>query len=118
MRAWGGIAGLQFSLAAVWTEARARGLALERVARWMCAAPAEHAGLGGRKGAIAEGCDADLVVFDPDASFTVTAPFVHHRNKLTPYEGETLFGAVRATYLRGEPVDGEGAAHGRWIPRR
>ncbi len=118
MTAWGGIAGLQFSLAAVWTEARARGLALERVARWMCAAPAEHAGLGGRKGAIAEGCDADLVVFDPDASFTVTAPFVHHRNKLTPYEGETLFGAVRATYLRGEPVDGEGAAHGRWIPRR
>ena len=120
--AWGGIAGLQFSFAAVWSEARARGIALERVVEWMCAAPARHAGIAGRKGAIAEGRDADLVLLDPDASFVVRAPFIHHRNKLTPYEGETLRGVVRATYLRGQPVyDGtnppQQSADGRWIAR-
>jgi allantoinase len=117
--AWGGIAGLQFALSAVWTEARARGFALDRVAQWMCAAPARHAHLGDRKGAIAAGMDADLVFFDPDASFVVTAPRTFHRNKLTPYEGETLYGVVRATYLRGARVY-DGAVHtdatrGRWV---
>lgn len=121
VEAWGGIAGLQFSLSAVWSEAHARGIPLEHVVGWMCQAPARHAGLATRKGAIAEGMDADLVVFDPDATFVVRAPFIHHRNKLTPYEGETLRGVVRATYLRGEPVY-DGAAFsprpdGRWITR-
>lgn len=120
--AWGGIAGLQFSLSAVWSEAHARGIALDRVVEWMCRAPARHAGVAGRKGAIAEGLDADLVVFDPDATFEVKAPFIHHRNKLTPYEGETLSGVVRATFLRGRRVyDGDDTlypqSHGRWIAR-
>ena len=120
--AWGGIAGLQFSLSAVWSEAHARGLALDRVVEWMCRAPARHAGLGSRKGALAEGLDADLAVFDPDATFVVTAPFIHHRNKLTPYEGETLRGVVRETYLRGRLAHRHGApsperADGRWITR-
>ena len=65
--------------------------------------------------------DADLVVFDPDATFTVSAPFIHHRNKLTPYEGETLRGVVRETYLRGRPAHQAGhapqRAEGRWITR-
>jgi allantoinase len=123
MAAWGGIAGLQFSLSAVWTEARARGFGLERVAEWMARAPARHAGLAGRKGAIAAEHDADLVFFDPEASFVVEPPGIHHRNKLTPYQGETLHGVVRATYLRGQCVyHGEHRfpdrkPFGRWIPR-
>lgn len=116
--AWGGIAGLQFSFSAVWTEARARGIPLQRVVHWMCEAPARHAHLAGRKGAIAAGCDADLVVFDPDASFTVEAPRVFHRHKLSPYVGETLHGVVRGTWVRGERVydgQGHGAPGGRWV---
>ena len=121
MSAWGGIAGLQFSFSAVWTEARARGHGLDRMARWMCEAPARHAGLQARKGSIAAGRDADLVFLDSEATFTVEAPFVHHRNKLTPYEGRALRGVVRATYLRGERVyDGAGfsaSPAGRWVTR-
>jgi allantoinase len=121
MSAWGGIAGLQFSLAAVWTDAQRRGIGLDRVARWMCAAPARHAGIDSRKGAIAAGRDADLLFFDESAEFVVEAPFVHHRNKLTPYEHETLRGVVRATFIRGERVQHDGqfdrTNHGRWIPR-
>lgn len=117
--AWGGIAGLQFALSAVWTEARARGYPLERVVHWMSAAPARHAGIADRKGAIAPGRDADLVLFDPEGSFTVEPPRVYHRNKVTPYAGETLRGVVRATYLRGARVY-DGASHsptpnGQWI---
>jgi len=119
--AWGGIAGLQFSLPAVWTEASARGYGLDRLAQWMCAAPARHAGLQAKKGGIAAGLDADLVAFDSEASFTVDPAKVHHRNKVTPYAGETLRGVVRGTWLRGERVyDGEGfaeGARGRWVRR-
>jgi allantoinase len=121
MSAWGGIAGLQFSLAAVHTEAHARGFGIERVVSWMCAAPARHAGIHTRKGSIAPGYDADFVMFDPDALVTVAPPFeVHHRNKLTPYQGRTLRGVVRATWLRGQRIyDGTSfvSPSGRWVTR-
>jgi allantoinase len=110
--AWGGIASLQVALPAVWTGARARGIGLDRVVRWMARAPAELAGLPG-KGAIAVGMDADLVAFAPDERFTVGE--LHHRNPVTPYAGRSLTGVVRRTWLRGEPVDG--APRGRLLRR-
>ncbi len=119
LRAWGGIAGLQFSLCAVWTEAKARGFGLADVVRWMCAAPARHAALADRKGGIFVGADADLVVFDPEGTTRVAPSMIEHRHKLTPYDGETLAGAVLATYLRGERVAEAGAptpgARGLWL---
>jgi len=108
--AWGGVSGLQLALPVVWTEARARGHTLADVARWMCAGPARLARLTGKKGAIAAGCDADLVVFADDEKTTVTPELVQHRHKVTPYAGETLFGAVHATYLRGTRVAERGRA--------
>ncbi|MBW3656791.1 MAG: allantoinase AllB, partial [Gemmatimonadetes bacterium] len=102
--AWGGIASLQLGLRVVWTAARARGMDVERIAEWMCAAPARLAGLDGRKGSIAVGCDADLVVWDPDAEATVRAEALHHRHKVTPYAGGVFAGAVLSTYVRGVQV--------------
>jgi allantoinase len=104
VRAWGGIASLELSLAAVWTQARERGCALSDLAAWMSTAPAALAGLSGRKGLIAPGYDADLVVWDPDGEFTVDAGRLQQRHKLTPYAGRRLRGVVHATYLRGERV--------------
>jgi allantoinase len=101
--AWGGIASLQLGLPLVWTAAAARGHGLPDVVRWMAERPAGLVGLAG-KGRIAPGCDADLVVLAPDAEFVVGA--LHHRNPVTPYSGRRLRGVVRATWLRGEPVDG------------
>jgi len=104
MAAWGGIAGLQFGLSAVWTEASARGFVLDDIARLMCERPAAHAGLDGVKGSIAVGRDADFTFFDPDATFRVEASTILHRHKLTPYAGEILRGVVRSTWLRGQCV--------------
>jgi allantoinase len=101
MAAWGGVASLQLAMPVAWTEMRRRGIPVERLAGWMSAAPARHAGLARRKGAIARGFDADLVAWDPDASFQVDGALLHHKNPLTPYHGESLFGVVDTTLVAG-----------------
>ena len=108
--AWGGVSGLQLALPVIWSEAHARGHSLVQIVRWMCEGPARLAGFTGRKGTIAAGADADLVVFDDAGTTTITAATVHHRHKVTPYSGETLRGAVHATYLRGQRVAENGKA--------
>ena len=110
--AWGGIAGLQVSLPVVWSGARARGIPLDDVVRWMCEVPARLVGLP-RKGGIRVGADADLVAFAPDERFTVGR--LEHRNPVTPYAGLDLHGVVRRAWLRGRPADG--APTGRLLTR-
>jgi allantoinase len=74
------------------------------VARWLCANPSKQVSLDSRKGTIAAGYDADLVIWDPSQEFTVTAERLHHRHKITPYEGEILTGVVQKTFLRGQKI--------------
>jgi allantoinase len=102
--AWGGISSLSVALSVMWTEASSRGSTLLEIARWMAEGPARLAGCHTRKGRIEAGYDADLVVFDEDATFRVTAERLHYRYPLSPYLGETLRGVVKATYLRGQCV--------------
>ena len=104
VRAWGGIASLELALAAVWTGASARGCTPADIARWMSEAPASLAGWTGRKGRIAPGCDADLVVWDADAEFTVEPGALQQRHKMTPYAGWRLRGVVKTTFVRGRRV--------------
>ena len=101
--AWGGIASLQFGLAAVWTEAARRGIPISRVSEWMSAAPARLAGLTGRKGAIVAGADADLIFFDAERMMDAARP-IEHRHPLTPYAGLALQGVVQRTILRGRTI--------------
>lgn len=112
MRAWGGIASLRFGLSIIWAEARKRGCSLVDVAGWMSRHPAELVGLHHRKGVLASGFNADIVVWNPDASFTVTREMILHRHKVTPYEGAQLFGKVEATYVRGRKVFDGTKVHG------
>ncbi len=97
--AWGGIASLQLLLSASWTAVPGAGLPAALTSR-----PANLVGLSHRKGSIAPGLDADFVVFDPDATFTVDAAELQHRHKPTPYDGRELRGVVETTFLRGRPV--------------
>jgi allantoinase len=102
--AWGGIASLQLGLPAVWTEARKRGADLAQLFRWMSSAPAQFAGLGLRKGRIAPGYDADLLVLGPDEAVTVQPEQLFFRHKVSPYLGQKLQGVVHSTLLRGRCV--------------
>lgn len=104
LSAWGGISSLQISLPLVWTEARARGVSLPQLCEWMCARPAALAGLSSRKGAIAPGRDADLVIFDPAQEWRVVPEHLFHRHAVSPYAGRALRGRVQWTYVRGRRV--------------
>src|ERR1041384_262957 len=111
-RAWGGIASLQLGLPIVWTEAASRGHTLNELAGWMCNRPADFVGLGGRKGKIAPGYQADLVVWNPEKEFTVAPSMLFHKHRLTPYEGKTLRGVVERTFLRGRKIYEQGFFYG------
>lgn len=102
--AWGGIASLQLGLSALWTQAAARGFGVEELFEWSSRAPARLAGLSARKGEIAPGRDADLVIWDEDATQRIEPALVRHRHKLTPYEGRDLRGVVKRTLLRGRTI--------------
>ncbi|MGH9776807.1 MAG: amidohydrolase family protein, partial [Candidatus Acidiferrales bacterium] len=113
LRAWGGISSLQLSLPVLWTQARSRAHGAEKLAEWLCRGPARLAGLERRKGGIAVGYDADLVVWNPEATVEVKPEGLYHRHKLTPYRGRTLHGVVEATFLRGEKIFERGSLVGR-----
>jgi allantoinase len=100
---WGGISGVQTGLAAVHTEARARGIRLEQILPLMTTGPARLAGLGAR-GTIAAGEPAHLAVFQPDETAVIDAAALEYRNKMSPWHGRTLTGVVATTYVHGVPV--------------
>lgn len=113
LNAWGGIASLSLSLPVMWTAASERGFAMNDIVRWMSEKPASLAGLDSRKGRLALGYDADLVIFDPDAEFEVTPDRLHFRHRLSPYVGERLRGEVTGTFVRGHRV----FDHGRFADK-
>jgi allantoinase len=104
LAAWGGISSLQLRLPIVWTEALLRGFSINDLARWLCSAPSKLVGLAQRKGTIATGFDADFVIWNPKSQFRVEADSLHHRHKLTPYNGRVLQGVVEKTFLRGRKI--------------
>jgi allantoinase len=102
-KAWGGIAGLQFTLPVVWTAAQKRCFTLEDMARILSENPAKFLGLT-EKGAIKTGFDADLVVWNPEKEFKIEEKNIQHRHKITPYLGLILRGPVLKTYVGGQLV--------------
>ena len=120
--AWGGIPSVSLALSVLWNEARRRAFALTDIARWMAQGPARLAGCQESKGCLAEGFDADFVIFDPEADWTVSESQLYYRHPVSPYLGEHLTGKVLKTFLRGECVFEEGIfpnkPRGREYPRK
>ena len=103
-KAWGGISSIQFTLPVIWTECKTRGYSMDQLINWMSKQPAKFIGKDQQKGQISPGFDADLVCWNPDKKYIIQKEAIHHKNKLTPYEGESLYGVVNATFLRGQKV--------------
>ena len=118
-RGWGGIASLGLALPLVWSAMQQRGASVQdgiaKLCHWMAEAPAQLAGLTGKKGTLLSGADADFIIFDPQAAWTVTSDSLHFRHKLSPYLGVELRGRVQQTWLRGACIyrDGRFAAEPR-----
>jgi allantoinase len=112
-RIWGGIAGVQSTLAVLLELAP-----VERIAALTAANPARRFGLP-RKGSLTVGNDADFTLVDTAAEFTVTRESLFQKHGLSPYVGATFRGVVRHTVVRGETVfvDGKivGTLKGRLI---
>jgi allantoinase len=114
-RAWGGIAGVQSTLAVLLERGHhERRLPIERIVHLTAAEPVRRFRIAG-KGRVSPGYDADIVLVDPAASFTLTAPDLQQRHPKSPYLGCTFRGRVRRTIRRGETIflDGRITAHGR-----
>jgi len=108
LTAWGGIAGLQFSLPVTWTGALERNFSVTDISKWMCDHPAKFLKMDAHKGKIAKGYDADLCIWMPAGKFIVDEESIQHRHKITPYLNNELYGVVKQTHLHGMKIYDEG----------
>jgi allantoinase len=113
-KAWGGVAGIQATLPVLMSEGlHARDLSLERIAHLTATAPAQLFGLYPRKGAIAVGADADVVIVDPGCEWTFDSQHLQTRSGVSAYLGRSFTGRVVRTMVRGETVYSDGQVVGR-----
>jgi dihydropyrimidinase len=76
-------------------------ISLNRMVELLATNPAKLFGLYPRKGTVAVGSDADLVIFDPGKRHTISATTQHSRSDYNLYEGTEVTGAVETVLLRG-----------------
>ena len=106
--AWGGISSLQLGISSVWEQAQRRGFTEIDLVRWMSTGPAEFIGRSGTLGRLAPGYYANMVVWDPECVFEVTAEHLLFRHRVSPFIGRRIQGKVLTTYLRGQRIYHEG----------
>lgn len=119
----GGVSNVQTSIGMLYAEGVAKGrISLAHFVAVTAANPARLFGLWPRKGTLAVGADADLVLIDPSKRFRVSAPSMESRSDFDPYEGYEATGWPVLTMSRGEVVMEEGrmtaaAGRGRFLAR-
>ena len=90
---------------------RSGSISMSRYVQLTATAPARIFGLYPRKGVIAIGSDADLVIFNPNARRTITANRQHMRTDYNPYEGREVYGVTETVLLRGRVI----VEHGTFV---
>jgi allantoinase len=108
--AWGGVSSVGLGLPILWTTGTAtsgtpsKQINILDVVRWCAVNTSKQVGLQHKKGALKVGLDGDVCVFDDEGTFEVGESSMLFRNKVSPYQGKTLKGVVKHTYLRGQMV--------------
>jgi len=102
--AWGGVSSVGLGISILWTEGEKKGITAEDIVRWCCKNTAKQVGLQHKKGDLRVGFDGDVAVFDDQGTFQVEPNTMLFRNKCSPYQGKTLKGIVKETWLRGHKI--------------
>jgi len=119
-----GIAGIEVRLPLLYSEGVAKGrLTLPRLVEIVSAKPANLFGLAPRKGSLAPGSDADIVLFDPEAKWTMGQGTLHMATDYSSYEDIEVTGKIRKVFSRGELIiDGDECraekGRGRYLHRK
>jgi dihydropyrimidinase len=108
-----GMPGVEHRMDLIYQGVAAGKLSKERWVELCSTTPARMFGLAGRKGVIAPGADADIVVYDPDAHQTISASTHHMNVDYSAYEGMEITGKVETVLSRGSVVIRDGAFHGK-----
>jgi dihydropyrimidinase len=108
-----GIPGVEHRMDLVFQGVAAGHITLERWVELTSTSPARMFGLYGRKGVIAPGADADIVVYDPNARQTISVETHHMNVDYSAYEGMELTGKVDTVLSRGAVLIRDGAFHGQ-----
>jgi allantoinase len=103
LKAWGGIAGLQFLLPAAWTAMKEK-ISIEKFIPLLTENPAKFLQVDKKKGKLAVGYDADLIIWNPEEQFEVKPGDILHRYNCSPYCGQQLYGTVQQTIVSGITV--------------
>jgi dihydroorotase len=116
-----GLPGVDTTLSVLLDGAHAGRISFERVAEAYSETPARIYGLWPAKGSLEPGADADLVLVDPEARWTVRDADIISRAGWSPFTGRTLTGRAQRTYLRGTLVADDGdivapPSAGRFVP--
>src|SRR5438552_1064367 len=97
-----GMPGIETRLYLLWEGVREKKISLNRFVEITATAPAKIFGLYPRKGTIAVGADADVVVWDPEKRFELSLENLHMRADYAPFEGKMVIGAPSQVLSRGE----------------
>ncbi len=121
LKAWGGIAGLQFLLPAAWTAMKGK-ISIEKFIPLLTEHPAKFLQVDKYKGKLAVGYDADLVIWNPEEKFEVKPGDILHRYNCSPYCGQKLYGTTQQTIVNGITVyQNKKIVHknaGQWLLRK
>jgi len=119
-----GIPGVEPRLSILYSEGVSkRGMSLPRFVELVSTAPARLFGLAPQKGNLTPGADADIVLFDPAAKWTMSHATLHMASDWSAYEDINVTGKIEKVFSRGELIiDGEQClaqkGRGRYLPRR
>lgn len=113
--AWGGISSVGFGLPILYTEGSklTPPVSMAEISKWCSWNTAKQVGLSHRKGKIALGYDADILIFNPDTTYMVENQKTFFKNKLSAYHGQQFKGRVIETIVRGKTVFEYGAGHSK-----